>query len=99
VLIQYWKSTDHLNTFAADAALPHRAPWRDYNRRVGSSGDTGVWHETFRVAAGQWEVVYDNMPRMGFAAAGEHVPVRVKGDRAGERLRALDRQRGRTRDK
>jgi hypothetical protein len=47
-----------------------------------------VWHETYLVGAGRYETIYANMPRFGLAAAGAHLPVGRKGDRAAERLRA-----------
>ena len=68
--MQYWRSFADLERFARDASLPHHAAWRDYNRRVGTDGDVGVWHETYQVRAGQYESVYANMPMFGLAAAG-----------------------------
>jgi hypothetical protein len=52
VLVQYWRSADHLQRFARDSLLPHLAAWRMFNRRVGYTGDVGFWHETFVVQAG-----------------------------------------------
>jgi len=37
--------------------------------------DVGIWHETYRVHAGEYEVIYSNMPRVGLAAAGAHDPL------------------------
>jgi hypothetical protein len=34
----------------------------------------GIWHETYKVAAGQYETVYNNMPPFGLAKAGQAVP-------------------------
>jgi hypothetical protein len=44
-MIQYWRSFQDLERFARDADDPHLEPWRQYNRRVGKSGDVGIWHE------------------------------------------------------
>jgi hypothetical protein len=44
------------------------------NRRIGSSGDFSIWHETFTVKAGQYEAVYNNMREFGLAKASERVP-------------------------
>jgi hypothetical protein len=42
---------------------PSRAYWASFNKSVGRSrGDVGIWHETYRVAAGQYEAVYSGMP-------------------------------------
>jgi hypothetical protein len=86
LLVQYWRSVEHLNRFASDNSLPHHAAWRDFNRRVGTDGDVGIWHETYRVRAGEYEVLYGNMPRFGLARAGQHLPVARKGESAAERM-------------
>ena len=74
-IVQYWRSFDHLEAFARDQDDPHLAVWRDYWRRVGRSGRTGIWHETFLVRAGEYEAVYGNMPPRGLGKAGRLVPV------------------------
>jgi hypothetical protein len=88
LLVQYWRSFEHLTRFATDSSLPHHAAWRAYNRRVGADGDVGVWHETYQVGPGRYEAVYVNMPAFGLAAAGAHVPVARRGDTAAQRLHA-----------
>jgi hypothetical protein len=75
LMVQYWRSVEHLEEFARDARLPHRPAWRKYNRTVGDGGDVGVWHETYVVRDGTFEVLYGNMPVVGLAAAGRSVPV------------------------
>jgi hypothetical protein len=86
-LIQYWRSAELLQKFARDTDNPHLEPWRAFNRKVGTSGDVGIWHETYVVPPGVHESIYVNMPRMGLAAAGEHLPVARRGDRAADRLK------------
>ena len=86
LLVQYWRSPEHLNRFASDNSLPHHAAWRAFNRRVGVDGDVGIWHETYRIHAGDYEVIYGNMPRFGLARAGHHLPVARKGETAAERM-------------
>jgi len=49
IIVQYWRSFDDLARFARDRDDPHLEPWRQFNKRVGSSGDVGIWHETYRV--------------------------------------------------
>lgn len=88
VLIQYWRSFEQLDRFARNADDPHLEPWRRYNREIGRSGDVGVWHETYKVRAGEYEAIYTNMPRVGLAAATEHMPVRKKGSSAARRIGA-----------
>ncbi|MFN8022790.1 MAG: DUF4188 domain-containing protein [Acidimicrobiales bacterium] len=87
-LIQYWRSFDDLERFARDQDDPHLAAWRAFNAKIGSSGDVGVYHETYRVKAADYECIYVNMPVMGLAAATSHVPVSRKGQAARERITA-----------
>jgi hypothetical protein len=75
LVVQYWRSVEQLEAFAKDARLPHHPAWRRFNKAVGGNGDVGIWHETYVVRDGAHETFYGNMPRIGLAAAGEHVPV------------------------
>ena len=86
-IIQYWRSFDHLETFARDKDDPHLNVWRQYWRRVGKSSRTGIWHETYLVQAGQYEAIYGNMPARGLGKAGRLVPA-SEASRARLRLRA-----------
>jgi hypothetical protein len=74
-LVQYWRSFEDLERFARDPDALHLPAWRRFNQLVSGSGDVGIWHETFRVHAGDYEVIYNNMPRVGLAAAGGHEPL------------------------
>jgi Domain of unknown function (DUF4188) len=78
VLISYWKSVEHLQYFARNADDPHLAPWREFNRSIGSDGTVGIWHETYTVSAGQTESIYVNMPVFGLAAATHHISASSK---------------------
>jgi Domain of unknown function (DUF4188) len=73
--VQYWRSFDHLEAFARDRDDPHLEPWRAFWRRVGKSGRTGIWHETYLVRAGEYEAIYGNMPTRGLAKASKAAPV------------------------
>ena len=75
LLVQYWRSVADLERFAKDGTLPHQRAWRAFNKKVGASGDVGVWHETYIVTDGSYEAVYANMPRFGLAKAGQHLPI------------------------
>jgi hypothetical protein len=88
VIVQYWRSAEQLMAFAKGGDLPHLPAWRRFNQRVGSNGDVGIWHETYVVPAGGYEAIYNNMPRVGLAAAGEHEPVARRGESSKERLAA-----------
>jgi hypothetical protein len=75
VIVQYWRSFEHLEAFARDADDPHLAVWRNYWRRVGNSGRTGIWHETYLVRAGEYEAIYGNMRPFGLGKASRLVPI------------------------
>lgn len=87
-VVQYWRSFELLEAFAKNPDDPHLPAWRTFNRRVGTSGDVGVYHETYRVGPGQHESIYSNMPVMGLAAAGSSVPVGRNSDSARQRITA-----------
>jgi len=74
-LVQYWRSFEHLERFARDPGARHLPAWRAFNKHVRGSGDVAIWHETYRVRAGEYESIYANMPRVGLARAAEHVPL------------------------
>jgi hypothetical protein len=87
-VIQYWRSFDHLEAFAKDESDPHLAAWRNYWKRVGRSGRTGIWHETYLVRAGEYEAIYGNMPAHGLGKAATVVPM-AEAISARQRLRAV----------
>ena len=66
VIVQCWRSFEHLEAYARDADRQHWPAWVDFNKRVGSSrGDVGIWHETYKVRAGEYDCVYSGMPAVG----------------------------------
>ncbi|TNC22122.1 monooxygenase family protein [Amycolatopsis alkalitolerans] len=70
VIVQYWRSFEHLEAFAADTGEAHPGAEKTYWQRVSRHGHgAGIWHETFLVKAGQYEAVYGNMPAFGLGAA------------------------------
>jgi fumigallin biosynthesis monooxygenase-like protein len=85
-LVQYWRSFEHLERYARDRDARHLPAWRAFNRRVRDSGDVGIWHETYRVRAGEYEAIYGNMPRVGLAAVGEHRPIGSTSATAARRI-------------
>src|SRR5665213_3848579 len=58
VIVQYWRSFEHLEAFAKNTDDPHLGAWRNYWRRVGKSARTGIWHETFLVRAGELSLIH-----------------------------------------
>ena len=69
VILQYWRSFEDLENFARAKDHTHFPAWAKFNKAVGTNGDVGIWHETYRVAAGQYEGIYNNMPPTGLGKA------------------------------
>lgn len=74
MVIQYWRSFEQLEAWATNRDRAHLPAWAAFNKRIASNGDVGIWHETFKVVAGQYETVYNNMPIFGLARASRPVP-------------------------
>ena len=72
-VVQYWRSFEDLDRFARAGGEPHLPAWRRFNRTIRATGDVGIWHETYKVAPGQYECVYGAMPRFGLAKAARHL--------------------------
>jgi hypothetical protein len=87
-LVQYWRSFELLEAYAKKRDAAHLPAWRAFNQAVGSNGDVGIWHETYLVAAGRYETVYNNMPPYGLGMAGQLV------DAVGARQEARQRVKG-----
>jgi hypothetical protein len=87
IIVQYWRSFEHLEAFARDQDDPHVPAWRRYWKRVGTENRSGIWHETYLVRAGEYEAVYANMPPFGLGKAGSLEPL-GKDVSARQRLRA-----------
>ena len=88
--VQYWRSFEDLERFARNADDPHLEPWRRFNRKIGNSGDVGIWHETYRVKTADIESIYGNMPAQGLGVAAGMVPVRRGKDSAAARIGVTD---------
>jgi hypothetical protein len=88
IIVQYWRSFEHLEAFARDQDDPHLEVWRNYWRRVGKEPRSGIWHETYLVRAGEYESVYGNMRTFGLGKAGALVPYAEAGG-ARKRLRKI----------
>ena len=74
MVVQYWRSFEDLESYARSKDSTHFPAWVKFNKSVGSGGDVGIWHETYKVAARQYECVYNNMPLSGLAKASAAVP-------------------------
>ncbi|HLJ22696.1 MAG TPA: DUF4188 domain-containing protein [Candidatus Acidoferrales bacterium] len=93
VIVQYWRSFDHLEAYARAKDKEHWPAWVAFNRRVGSSrGDVGIWHETYVIKPGNYETVYSGMPPYGLGKAGKLVPASGNRDDARSRMTAAASQ-------
>ena len=87
LLLSYWRSFEDLERFARSKDDPHLAAWQAFVKKVGYDGSLGIWHETYAIEPGKYEVVYANMPLFGLAGATQNaIPVRG-GHRNGARGR------------
>ena len=98
LMLSYWKSMDHLLEYAKARTAQHLPAWRAFNRHIGTNGDVGIWHETYRVHAGDYESVYVNMPAFGLGKASgvreatghrAHAAGRLAAQRADQLERAI----------
>ena len=85
VMVQFWRSFEHLERFARDRDDPHAAAWQRFMKNVGGDGTVGIFHETYVIEPGRAESIYANMPRFGLGAATQLVP--ATGYRAAARTR------------
>ncbi len=90
VNVQYWRSTEELLAYARDRDGEHYPYWVKFNKKIASSGDIGVWHETFQVRSGQYECVYTNMPPFGLGKVSTRVDAEGQNATAAGRLGKSD---------
>jgi hypothetical protein len=88
VLVSYWRSMEQLMAYARSRTAAHLPAWKLFNTLVGTNGDVGIWHETYRVRPGDYESIYVNMPPFGLGGAGERVSASGKREHAAGRLTA-----------
>jgi Monooxygenase af470-like len=86
VIVQYWRSFEHLEAYARSQDKQHWPAWLAFNKRVGGSGDVGIWHETYQVRAGDYETIYSGMPPFGLGSVAKLVPVGARRESARERI-------------
>jgi hypothetical protein len=86
VLVQYWRSFEHLEAYAKDRNGHHYPAWKAFNENIRSNGDVGIWHETYKIAAGQFECFYNNMPPRGLGRIGTLAAATGKREYAAGRI-------------
>ena len=86
-IVQYWRSFDHLERYARDRGARHWPAWVEFNRRMKNTrGDVGIWHETYKVRAGEYEAIYSGMPPYGLGRIGLRSALDQHSDTARQRL-------------
>ncbi len=75
IIVQYWRSFEHLEACARSQDHEHWPAWVAFNKRmVKSRDDVGIWHETYLVRAGEYETVYSGMLPFGLGRGSTLVP-------------------------
>lgn len=67
VIVQYWKSLEHLYEYTKHRNESNYPAWKYYIQKIKNNDDIGVWHETFRVKAGEIECIKNNIPFYGLS--------------------------------
>ncbi|MBP7409506.1 MAG: DUF4188 domain-containing protein [Flavobacteriales bacterium] len=88
ILVQYWRSKEHLLAYAKNKEAQHLPAWKAFNTKVGTSGDVGIWHETYLISKGGYENIYGNMPPFGLGKVGTLHPATGGGVSARDRFKA-----------
>ena len=92
IVVQYWRSFEDLAAYAGNRDAEHFPAWVAFNKRTGSNGNVGIWHETYKVAAGEYESVYNNMPAYGLGKAGTLVSASGRKSTAMGRIQATRKE-------
>jgi len=75
-LVQYWRSAADLQAYAFDREGEHFPAWAAFNRKAGTSGAVGIWHETYPVSVNGYETIHNDMPTFGLGTVGDLVSAR-----------------------
>lgn len=90
LMVQYWRSFQDLAVYAGNRDAAHLPAWREFNRQMKGNSDVGIWHETYRIPAGHYEAIYNNMPAFGLGKVFPLVP--ATGARESARARMAVKQ-------
>lgn len=86
VIVQYWRSFEHLERYARARDRAHFPAWVEFNRSVRDNDTLGIWHETYLVPAGSYEAIYHNCRPTGLGKAGTLAPAKGQHATAAGRL-------------
>ena len=87
VIVQYWRSFEHLERYARSTDQLHWPAWVAFNKRTGNTREeVGIWHETYLVRAREYEAIYSGMPPFGLGKVGTLIPASGRHETARARL-------------
>ncbi|KXS17222.1 hypothetical protein M427DRAFT_154012 [Gonapodya prolifera JEL478] len=84
----YWRSFDHLTTFARSRDSRHFPAWKFLMEHGRKNPAVGFWHESYMVKAGQYENIYANMAPMGLGNCLHTETLPAKGHMSSAKGRA-----------
>lgn len=90
ILLQYWRSFDHLESYAKDRSLYHVPAWKEFYRKANHGEAVGIFHETYCVDPGKYETVYGNMPSFGLGKVTGLASAEGARNKARNRMFATD---------
>ena len=70
IMVQYWRSFEHLEAYAKNKNALHLPAWKEFNKKARSGKAVGVWHESYKASQRTYENIYVNMPLFGLGKAG-----------------------------
>jgi hypothetical protein len=92
-MVSYWRSFEALEHFARTPDQTHFPAWKRFYKEVGLNDTIGIWHETYKIHAGEYECIYGNMPKFGLANAREATHFNLKeGVQARDRITQQEKQ-------
>ncbi|MBV9594366.1 MAG: DUF4188 domain-containing protein [Actinobacteria bacterium] len=96
VIVQYWRSFEDLERFARNPSDRHAKVWHDWFASAQHHNSAvGIWHETYKVRAGEYEAIYQGMnDNFGLMRAGRPLPL-GRHQAAATRMGATESTRGR----
>jgi len=78
MMVQYWRSQEHLNKWAKSALRAHLKPMIESRKHISQGNIYGFWHESYHIHAGEYDTVYSNMSRVLFGKVGDIYPLTGK---------------------
>lgn len=84
IMVTYWRSMEQLLAYAHSRTAQHLPAWRMFNKLIGTNGDVGIWHETYRVRPGDYVSMYVNMAPFGLGKVGARVDAAAGGHASGK---------------